>query len=175
MKKHELLEVVIKLIGVYCFVLSLWGIVIIPMSIISFPDNYNVFGNQAISPLFASIYHILLFILSYVFIKKTDLIFNILGFSAQDEETGAAEVSISGSLSFWIRIIGLFYFVSSAPQIVSYIIVYIQSLDLSAPQKTQVIADSVQPMVVNIVLLILSLLFIFKNQYIEAMLTTKKS
>ena len=171
-----MLEAVIKLIGVYCFVLSLWGIITIPMSIISFQENYSISFSHAISPVLTGLYYLVLFFLSYLFIKKTYLILNILGNSTQqDEEEKTIEVSIFGQLSFWIRIIGLFYFVSSAPYVVSHFMGLILSLDLSTSEQSHVIADTMQPLLVNIVILVLSLFFIFKNQYIEAILTQTKS
>lgn len=176
MKKHEIFEAVIKLIGVYCLVLSLRGIITITMSIISFQENYNISFSHAISPILTGIYYFVLFFLSYIFIRRTYLILKILDISTQqDEKEKTIEALICGQLSFWLRIIGLFYFVSSTPYVVTHLLGLILSLDLSTPQQSQVIADTVQPMIVNIVIFTLSLFFIFKNQYIEAILTRKIS
>ena len=177
MKKHELLEAVIKLIGVYCFILFLRVISNFPILVVFFLQDFSSSFSISTTHLFVNMaYPLVLILLSYVFVKRTDMILKLLDLSTQqNEEENTIKVSTCGHLSFWIRIIGLYFFVSSTPYIASHFIVSILSLDLSTTQQMHVISDSGHYILAQVFMLGLSLFFIFKNQYIEALLTQTKS
>ncbi len=176
MKKHELSEVAIKLIGLYGFILFAKEIINLPMIYSFFLWNPDTSISNIMTPVFASIITLALLFISYIFVKRTDLILKLLDLSPQhDEEEKPIEVATWCQISFWILILGLYFFVSSAPYVASHLIVSILSLDLSTQQQVHVVNDSGQYILSQVFMLGLSLYFIFKNQYIESILTRTKS
>ena len=174
MKKHDLLEVVIKLLGLYCFILFAREIMNFPMIYIFFMVNSDSSISNIITTVLAGINSLAPLLLSYVFVRKTDMILKLLGLSAQEEEEDAKNIGVStwGQLSFWIIIMGLYFFISSAPYVASYLIVSVLSLDLSSDQQVRVVYNSGQYILSQVFMLGLSLFFIFKNQYIENLLSS---
>ncbi|MDA3800386.1 MAG: hypothetical protein PF692_15080 [Kiritimatiellae bacterium] len=173
MTKRDLLEVVIKILGVYCFILFVRFLPNLPMFFVTTGmDDYIT--NNTLYVLLTCLYPLINLALSYVFVIKTEMVLNVLRISGEQNETvDRHETPAYGRLSFWIRIIGLYYFVSSATKVASLIPAL--ALDFTRTSTSVYHSLSGIKMWPQLIILALSLFFIFKNNKVEYIITRTKT
>jgi len=111
MVKKEILHIVVIAFGLYFFMTFLFSISGVGYAI-SMKEMEQISRGSQI--LWASLNSILLLVLAFIFLLKNDFIIDLLISKENAESAGlnGAESAI-GRLSFWIRLIGLYYFVSA--------------------------------------------------------------
>jgi len=173
MTKRGLVEIGIKFFGVYCFILFVRFLPSLPMAFVTTGMDEFI-SSKTLYVLLVCLYPLLNLAFSYVFIMKTEMVLNVLKLSIQQDETvDSHEVPAFGKLSFWIRIIGLYYFVSSAANVASLIPRLAIDLNRSStPVHVSLYGSKFWPQLIT---LALSLFFIFKNQNVEKIITRTKS
>ncbi len=172
MTKRSLVEIGIKLLGVYCFILFLRSLPSVLMVFVTTGMDEFI-SSMTLYVLLLCLYPLVNLALAYVFVMKTEIILNVLSLSGQqDERADRHEAPAYGKLSFWIRIIGLYYFVSSAATVAS--LIPRLALDFSRTSTAVHGSLSGSGFWQQLIILALSIFFIFKNQCADNIITRTK-
>lgn len=168
MTKQNILEIVVKTFGLYCLIQiirSAPGV----LSAITL-DQSEFVTNQAFYASLMALYPLLHLILAYIFLKKSNIVLKMFGSGKSDSSLSTAELNeeqpIYAKLSFWITIIGLYYFVSSASIVVSRI----GTLAIKLGEGMYLAHD---PLLPQAFIFILSLLFIFRSENVANFIKNK--
>ncbi len=121
MQKRDVFEIITKLFGLYCivqFIRSMpatFGAIVI--------DHPEFITNKPLYVIAMSLYPIVFLFLSIIFIFKSERITKLFfpkSFTTGDSEHHLAEEKLAyEKLSFWIVIIGIYYFVSSSATVLA--------------------------------------------------------
>ena len=169
MTKKTIFETVAKIFGLYCivqFVRSTPGAIGAILM-----NNSEFVTNKALYIVLMSLYPLVFLLLSIVFLKKTHLIVKIFNSESDSKDTETIILSKNKSayndLSFWIIIIGIFYFISAMSVVLSNMGTFAIKI-----QEAQLLIHD--PLLPQIVILILSLICIFRSEQIAKFIETKK-
>ena len=115
MTKHNVLEIVIKSFGLYCLIQFIRSAPAVASAITL--DQPGFVSNRALYASLMCLYPLLHLILSYIFLRKSQVIMKLFGSFNSESKIPTTDSNepqtIYAKLSFWITIIGLYYFVSS--------------------------------------------------------------
>lgn len=163
MTKSEIWELVIKIFGLYCLLALFMAIPMVGTALAM--NKPDFFTNRTLYVLLWFLHPLILFILAYLFLKKTNFFVNLLVPHVVESSPRAEETfPLYARLSFWIIIIGIYYFVSSASRILSELVT------LSITQRGSYWWSIILSQAFT---LILSLLFIFRSNRIERLIRLK--
>jgi hypothetical protein len=117
-----------------------------------------------------ALYPLLHLIFAYIFLKKSNIVLKMFGSGKSNSSVPTAELNeeqpIYAKLSFWITIIGLYYFVSSASVVVSRI----GTLAIELGEGMYLAHNPLLPQAFTF---ILSLLFIFRSENVANYIKNK--
>ena len=168
MSKRKLMEVVSVAFGFYCLI---WFIKSIPSVGMAFVMKESGFITSQIQyALLLSIFPILNLVLAYLFLCKTHFIVTLFTLGEiepinHEEKTGETQY-VYTDLSFWIKIMGLYYLVSSAS-------IFISRLGTIAIRLSEGWSLAYDPLLPQAFILIFSLIFIFRSKRVEDFIRRK--
>ena len=158
MTKENVLEIIAKTFGLYCLIQFVRSTIAVSGAIVMEPGFVI---NRALYVSLISLVPLLYLVLSYVFLKKSQIIMKIIGVNDAEHQIAESESGqaqpVYAKLSFWVVLIGLYYFVSSVSALVSYI----GTLAIKLEKGMFLIHDPVLP---QAFIFILSLVFIFRSE-----------
>jgi hypothetical protein len=162
--KGDILELVLKLFGVYLLFGFLSAIPMAILSISSTPFSEHIINKSLYYSLYAS-FPLLYLIFSMLLIFKGTAISKFLaGKQTSQDLSPSGEIPLHNRLSFWIILIGIFYFVNSAEGIV------LASFKFTHTQLNPFLWSD---FITKTIKLILSLILIFKSTSIENLISRK--
>ena len=159
MTKQNILEIVVKAFGLYCLIQVIRSApgVLIAITL----DQSEFVANRGPYASLMALYPLLHLILAYIFLKKSDIVLKIFGSAKSDPSVSIAELDeerpIYAKLSFWITIIGLYYFVSSTSVMVSWLVKFA----IKQGDGMYLVHDSFLP---QALIFALSIIFIFRSE-----------
>ncbi|MDD5556110.1 MAG: hypothetical protein PHN82_02545 [bacterium] len=162
MSKRDILEIGIKLLGLYCVISFFSSIPGIGMAI-------NTANSDFVSSPFLYIFMPCLLscaylILAIVFLAEGHAIANRFIKDVPSEDTATQNTSILTTLSFWMILIGIYYFISSVASLISTS-AYLTRAQLGTYSFAKLLSQAV--------IFILSLLLIFKSKAIAKFITVR--
>ena len=170
MTKGHILDIALKVFGIYCVIETIKFFFAFGPLFIAKSDKYWEFYTSKVGFLISQIpYPLLHLFLSYMFLFRTQwLIRLVLGKEYDTSLFTDSQTLQWKTYSFWIKILGLYYFVSSAASIAAH------ALDL-------VVKDSGSfhvywaggSFLTNVITLLLALVFIFKTEKVESLITKR--
>jgi len=164
MTKRNILEITTKIFGLYCLISFFRAVPMLGMTFIT--KEAEFITNKTLYILFTTLYPLLFFFLAYFFLRKSQLLVKLLAPNDTESSAQTAETQPAyATLSFWVIIIGIYYFVSSASAIVS------QSITLVITHPGMI--WSKKPLFSQVLILALSLVFIFRSNEIENLIRSK--
>ncbi len=171
MTKEHILDIALKVFGIYCIVETLKFVFFVGPLFIRQSDKFWEHYTSKLWYLISQIpYFLLHLILAYIFLFRTKWLITLLG----GKDYGTSEVIASqpsgwSTYSFWIKILGLYYFVSSAAAIAA------SALELVVRNSGIFhIRWSGGSFLTDVFILLLSLFFIFKTEKVEDLITKRK-
>ena len=122
MTKEHILDVALKVFGIYCVVETLKFVFFVGPLFVRQSDKFWEHYTSKLWYLVSQIpYFLLHLILAYIFLFRTKWLISLLGGKDYGTSEGiAVQPSGFSTYSFWIKILGLYYFVSSAAAIVAH-------------------------------------------------------
>ena len=156
MTKQNALEIVVKAFGLYCLIQIIRSVPGV-LSAITL-DQSEFVTNKAFYALLMALYPLLHLILAYIFLGKSDSSVSIAELN-EDQP-------IYAKLSFWITIIGLYYFVSSASVVVSQL----GAFAIKLGEGMHLLHD---PLLPQALIFILSIIFIFRGENVANYIKNK--
>jgi len=172
MTKEQILDIALKVFGIYCVVETLKFVFFVGPLFIRQSDKFWEHYTSKLWYLASQIpYFLLHLILAYIFLFRTKWLISLLG----GKDYGTSEViafqpSGLSTYSFWIKILGLYYFVSSAAAIVAH------ALELVVKDSGSFhVYWSGGSFLTNVITLLLALLLIFKTERVEDFITRRKN
>jgi len=170
MTKEHILDIVLKVFGFYCVVQSIKLFFFLGPLFIRQSDNFWEHYTSKIGYLVSQIPYLLLhLILAYIFLFRTQWLIRLVG--GKDYATSLSRDSQTSHVftyAFWIKILGLYYFVSSAAALAAY------AMELVVKDSGSFhIYWSSGSFLTNIFILLLSLFFIFESRKVEDLITRK--
>ncbi len=155
MKKQDLLEIGIKLLAIYNFIRLLASIPILGAILTQYSEHTT---NHLLNTIIPCGLFLMYLIITLVLLSKATPIAKALSGDAVCEECSPKNLSRDRHLSLGITLIGIYYFVSSASALVSQIM--LKNMNYTGSHWWIKIIS-------QLLILILSLIFIFKNGCIE--------
>lgn len=168
MSKRGVLEIGLKLCGVYSFVMFV-RFLPSPLSVF-FVQGEGLIENLRLYILAMTLYPLLNLALAYLFVMKTEAILDLLRLSGKDSES-ESKLPAFGTLSLGIRLIGLYYFVSSSAALVALVPVFAR--DFNSGYAPGYLTWRVPDIWLQLATLLLSLVLIFKNGKVEEIITSR--
>jgi hypothetical protein len=171
MTKEHILDIALKVFGIYCVIETLKFVFFVGPLFIRQSDKFWEHYSSKIAYLVSQIPYLLLhLILAYIFLFKTQWIIRLVGGKEYDTSLHRdSQTSQWLTYSFCIKILGLYYFVSSAAALAAY------ALELVVKDSGSFhIYGSGRSFLTNIFILLLSLLFIFKSGKVEDLIAKRK-
>ncbi len=169
MSKKAVLEIISKIFGLYCivqFIKSTPGVIV--SILIERPDFIQ---NKVLHVVLMSLYPLAFMFLSYIFLSKSELITKLFKFTEDDristETTLSPKDKIYGKLHFLIIILGIFYFISA----ISTVLIGIGTLAIKLKEGMYIIHD---PLLPQAIILILSLICIFRSEQVAKFIETNR-
>ena len=168
MTKQNTLEIVVKAFGLYCLIQIIRSVPGV-LSAITL-DQSEFVTNKAFYALLMALYPLLHLILAYIFLKKSNIVLKMFDSGKSDSSVSIAELNeeqpIYAKLSFWITIIGLYYFVSSASVVVSQL----GAFAIKLGEGMHLLHD---PLLPQALIFILSIVFIFRGENVANYIKNK--
>ena len=171
MTKEHILDIALKIFGIYCVVEIFKFVFFLGPVFIRQSDKFWEHYTSKIGYLVSQIPYLLLhLILAYIFLFKTQWIIRLVGV----KDSGTSEIVDARSsgwptYSFWIKLLGLYYFVSSAAAIAAH------ALELVVKDSGSFhLYWSGGSFLTNIMTLLLALFLIFKTERVEHFITKRK-
>ena len=170
MSKLDVLEIVSKSFGLYCIVQTIKYIpAVIGAIVINQPEFIT---NKTLYIVSTLMYPIVFLLLSIVFILKTEWIVKILFSTSSLENIRQSKTNSDKpnyeKLSFWITLIGVYYLLSS----IAIVLYSLPTIFIKLKEGWFFTHD---PFLPKTIILILSLICIFKSERIERIITNKRS
>jgi len=169
MSKHAALEIVSKIFGLYCIVQFIRSTPAVIGAIVV--DNPEFVTNKALHAVLMSLYPLIFLLLSFIFIRKTEFIVKLIESKPNNSDSTESILSQDNSayskLSFWIIILGIFYFISAA----SVFLIGIGTLAIRLREGWFLTHD---PLLPQTIILILSLICIFRSEQVAELIETKR-
>jgi hypothetical protein len=170
MTKEHILDIALKVFGIYCIVEALKFFFLLgPLFI--YQEEFWKHYTSKIGYLVSQIPYLFLhLVLAYIFLFRTQWPIRLMGV----KDSGTSEIIDNQSsgwvtYSFWIKILGLYYFVSSAAAIAAH------TLELVVKDSGSFqIYWSGGSILNNVITLFLALFFIFKTDRVEHLITKRK-
>jgi len=167
MTKEHIFDIALKAFGIYCVVATIRFSFSIGALFIARSEKYWEFYTSKVGFLIAQIpYPLLHLFLAYIFLFRTQWVIRLVG--GKDYDTTLfrdSQTSEGHTYSFWIKILGLYYFVSSAAAIAA------SALELVVRNSGLFhIRWSSGSFLTDVFILLLSLFFIFKSGKVEKLI-----
>ena len=168
MTKQNFLEIVVKSFGLYCLIQFIRSA---PAVASAFTLGESGFvTSKALYASLMAIYPLLHLILVYIFLRKSNIVMKLLGSAKFDSSISMADLNEvqprPAWLSFWITIIGLYYFVSS----VSVVVSRMGTLAIKLGEGWHSVHD---PLLPQAFIFILSIIFIFRGENVANFIKSK--
>jgi len=171
MTKRDTLELVIKAFGVWLMAMFVRTI---PMTIIQFTLDTSEFIANRPAYLALNVMHSLLYlVVACVFLFKSRTIVALVVQEDLPSTVSRGPSPAYAQLSFWIVLIGLYYFVSSAGDLLNHVVKLCFEGRHYAPGH--VVQFMTRDLIPSAVTFLLSLCFIFKGKVIETFIQRKTS
>jgi len=168
MTKEHILEIALKIFGIYCALETIKFFFALGPLFIAQSGKFSEFYTSKVAYIVSLIpYPLLYLFLSYIFLFRTQWLMRLL----RGKDYGTSVVTDSQSsarptYSFWIKILGLYYFVSSAAAIAAH------ALELVVKDSGSFhIYWSSGSFLTHVISLLLALFFIFKTKRVEHLIT----
>ncbi len=171
MTKEHILDIALKVFGIYCAIESIKFFFAFGPLFIAKSDKFWEFYTSKVGFLVSQIpYPLLHLFLAYIFLFRTQWLIRLVGGKEYDTSLFTDSQPVQWqTYCFWIKILGLFYFVSSSAAIAAH------ALEL-------VVKDSGSfhffwsggSFLTNVITLLLALFFIFKTERVEHLITKRK-
>ena len=172
MTKRTIMEVVAIAFGFYCLISLIKSTPSVGMALVMKEPEFIT--NRLLYALLMSLFPLLNLILAYILLWKTRLIVNFftsddtsddLDFSSKPAELSETQSNFA-DLSFWIKIIGLYYFVSSVSTVIS-------RLGTLAIKLREGWFWAYDPLLPQAFIFTISLIFIFRSQRVAKFIRRK--
>lgn len=172
MTKEHILDIALKVFGIYCFVETIKFSFFIGPLFLAKSDKFWEFYTSKAGYLISQIpYPMLHLSLSYIFLFRTKWLIRIVG--GKDYDTSLlrdSQASEWQTYSFWIKILGLYYFISSAAGIAA------SAMELVFRKSEHFLVRwSGGSFLTDVFILLLSLFLIFKSGKVEELITKRKN
>ncbi len=168
MTKQNVLEIVLKTFGLYCLMQFIRSTPAVASAIAL--DQPGFVSNRALYASLMCLYPLLHLFLAYIFLKKSQLVMKLFGSidakSIHPSNDSNQLQPIYAKLSFWITIIGLYYFISSASVVVSRL----GTIAINLGEGMYLAHD---PLLPQAFIFILSIIFIFRSQRVASYIKEK--
>lgn len=170
MTKRDMMDVVLKLFGVYFFVTF---VKTIPMTLIQFTVELpsDVFPNPSAYLILNFLHSLFPLVFAYFFLFRSQAIAAVLVKEDAPRQDAAGRQPAYAQLRVWIIMIGLYYFVSSAGDLLNHVVKLFRWGRHYAPGH--VIQFASRDLIPSIVIFLLSLIFIFSSKWIEDFIKRK--
>jgi len=163
MNKKNILQIVFIAFGIYFLMNFLFSLSALGLTMSMKETEYISKGSQIF---WTAINNILLFLLAYIFLVRNRFLVELFASKMAAEDNSAKEPELAVCrMSFWIKIIGLYYFVSSSSKILAQLPAilsgtYEYTADLFWWNQTGS----------HLIALVISILLIFKSEKIETLI-----
>ncbi len=119
MKKQDVFEIAVKLLGIYCLLQALAGISHAVLATVM--DYSKYFYSKIVYVVIACLSPSLLFVVAWFLLFKGHVIAEFLGRGVRAVHDDEADdtIPLSSRLSFWIVLMGVFNLMSSLPVLIS--------------------------------------------------------
>ena len=168
MTKQNVLEIVIKAFGLYCLVQFIRSTPAVASAIAL--DQPGFVSNRALYASLMCLYPLLHLVLAYIFLKKSQMVIKLFGSNNAESLLSLNDSNqlqpIYYRLSFWITIIGLYYFISS----VSVVVSRLGTIAINLGEGMYLAHD---PLLPKAFIFILSIIFIFRSERVASYIKEK--
>jgi hypothetical protein len=170
MTKEHILDIALKVFGIYCVVTAIKFFFFFGTLFIGKAEKFWEIYTSKVGFIISQIpYPLLHLFLAYIFLFKTQWLIRLVGGKNYDTSLFRdSQTSEWQTYSFWIKILGLYYFISSAAAIST------SAIELVFRNSTFLRRWSNGTFLTNVFILLLSLFFIFKSGKVEDLITKKK-
>lgn len=166
--KQNIIEIVVKAFGLYCLIQVIRSVPGV-LSAITL-DQSEFVTNRILYASLMALYPLLHLTLADIFLKKSDIILKMFGSGKSDSSVSISELdegqAIYAKLSFWITIMGLYYFISSASVMVSWLVTFA----IKQGEGMYLVNDSFLP---QAFIFVLSIIFIFRSENVAIYIKNK--
>jgi hypothetical protein len=168
MTKQNVLEIVIKAFGLYCLVQFIRSTPAVASAIAL--DQPGFVSNRALYASLMCLYPLLHLVLAYIFLKKSQMVIKLFGSNNAESLLPLNDSNqlqpIYSKPSFWITIIGLYYFISS----VSVVVSRLGTIAINLGEGMYLAHD---PLLPQAFIFILSIIFIFRSERVASYIKEK--
>ena len=168
MTKQNGLEIVIKVFGLYCLIQFIRSTPAVASAIAL--DQTGFVSNRALYASLMCLYPLLHLVLSYIFLRKSQMVMKLFESNNSESILPSNDSNqlqpIYTKLSFWITIIGLYYFVSS----VSVVVSRLGTIAINLGEGMYLAHD---PLLPQAFIFILSIIFIFRSERVASYIKEK--
>jgi hypothetical protein len=170
MTKEHILDIALKVFGIYCVVTAIKFFFFFGPLFIGKSEKFWELYTSKVGFLISQIpYPLLHLFLAYVFLFRTQWLIRLVGGKNYDTSLlKDSQLSEWQTYSFWIKILGLYYFITSAAAIAA------SAIELVFRNSGQFIRWSSGSFLTDVFILLLSLFFIFKSGKVEELITKRK-
>ena len=170
MTKQNVIEIVTKAFGLYCLVQFIRSTPAVASAIAL--DQPGFVSNRALYASLMCLYPLLHLVLAYIFLKKSQMVIKLFGSNNAESLLPLNDSNqlqpIYSKLSFWITIIGLYYFISSVSVVVSRLGTGTIAINLG-----EGIYLAHDPLLPQAFIFILSIIFIFRSERVASYIKEK--
>ncbi len=169
MTKRDIADIVLVWMGLSLFLALLASFVTLG-TIIGMPDEHSQFMSKSVATTFQIITLVVLIGVNYVIFFKRSVVLNLVFPNSEEKDASVPEsLSALGSYAFWIRLLGIYTFLTSGTKFFSQIVT-----ELAAKRQFEIGAFWMIKSGTQLVSALLALLIIWKADWIASKLERLK-
>jgi hypothetical protein len=168
MTRQNFLEIIVKTFGLYCLIQVIRSAPAVVSAVTL--DQPDFVTSKALYASLMALYPLLHLILAYIFLRKSNIVMKLFGSGKSESLISTADPNevqpVYAKLSFWITILGLYYFVSS----VSVVVSRLGTFAIKLGEGMHLVHD---PLLPQTFIFILSIIFIFRGEKVANYIKNK--